>query len=143
MEAQGSGRHPSAAGARGRGLLRVVDLPVHGLLVHGLIVVLIVVVVDDVLAGSDVGHAVAVARGGDVVGSHLLAERVGGRVAAEPGVEVAAGLDEVLGKLAELWTNKQDEKEEKRKKKEDGRTWSSSMPMPSARSEARRSSPGM
>jgi hypothetical protein len=60
--------------------------------------------VDDVPARRKVGHAVAVARDRDVPVGELLVEFVGGRVAAEPRIEVAPGLDEILRKLAELWT---------------------------------------
>lgn len=54
----------------------------------------------------NVGHAVAVTCSGDMTTGHLLAQRIGGRIAAKPGTEVPPGLNEILGKLAELWESR-------------------------------------
>jgi len=58
--------------------------------------------VNDMPTGCNVRHAVAVTSSGDVSTLHLLAQRVRGRIAAKPGIEVPPGLYEVLSKLAEL-----------------------------------------
>ena len=50
----------------------------------------------------NVRHAVAVTSSGDVSIGHLLAKRIGGRIATKPGAEIAPRFDEILSKLAEL-----------------------------------------